>query len=490
MQEKWNLFVYDLSEAKKNDVEESIYHSIIESQLQLLGWAKHKGEICHKQRYHNGNNNSLEPDILIKKDGEELFIIEVKRPVHVQIEKERQQLESYMRRPKVLFGIYIGEHIEVFYDSPNGKNIVSVLKIDLNLDEKKGAKFVELFSKENFNKDSVAKFCEERIQEMQRQESLNKIKENLMSDEGSSQIAESIKRYLTEKYTDTFSEKDIAEMLSSLTFMAVLKENDSIIYSDTKEHFEIKETQTQLQNTKKKRNYDYTQYSLNGGEPVGKGRLVLNIVKEYIKHYPNTTFSDIEKSFPSNCQGNYGVVRTLDYIRENYTDQEKSKRYFMKEDEILFSADEVPFAVSNEWGRKNIPNIIKKAKEIGFTIETSDAKPHRISTKLENTDFIRCVLPRNGINAKGIFNKKDNSLVVLKGSRINQDCMPHLKEAQAIKRRKQIIEYTEEINGTLFLKEDVKFKNPSAAALFCLGGSSNGWTEWFDEKNNKLSNYR
>lgn len=45
MQEKWNHFVYDLCEAKNKDVDEDIYHSLIENQLQLLGWAKWKGEI-------------------------------------------------------------------------------------------------------------------------------------------------------------------------------------------------------------------------------------------------------------------------------------------------------------------------------------------------------------------------------------------------------------------------------------------------------------
>ena len=40
MQEKWNQFVYYLCEAKKNGVEEPEYHSMIEAQLQLLGWMK------------------------------------------------------------------------------------------------------------------------------------------------------------------------------------------------------------------------------------------------------------------------------------------------------------------------------------------------------------------------------------------------------------------------------------------------------------------
>ena len=48
MQTKWNQFVYLLCEAKKKNVEENDYHSLIEQQLQLLGWFLFNGEICHK----------------------------------------------------------------------------------------------------------------------------------------------------------------------------------------------------------------------------------------------------------------------------------------------------------------------------------------------------------------------------------------------------------------------------------------------------------
>lgn len=113
MIEKWNFFVYDLCEAKKKDVDEDSFHALIETQLQHLGWAKYKGEICHKQNIHLGNSNRIEPDILIKRDGEDEFVIEVKRPSHKQIKKDVDQLLSYMRILKLNVGIYIGEYIEV-----------------------------------------------------------------------------------------------------------------------------------------------------------------------------------------------------------------------------------------------------------------------------------------------------------------------------------------------------------------------------------------
>ena len=94
MIEKWTYFVYDLCEAKKKDVDEDNYHTLLESQLQHLGWAKYKGEICHKPCIHLGNNNSIVPDIIIKRDSEDEFVIEVKRPLHKQIMKDVDQLEN------------------------------------------------------------------------------------------------------------------------------------------------------------------------------------------------------------------------------------------------------------------------------------------------------------------------------------------------------------------------------------------------------------
>lgn len=360
MQETWNKFVYNLYEAKKKNMDENGYHSLIETQFQWLEWLVFKGEICHKPTIPIGNNQSIQPDILIKKDDEEQFVIEVKRPVHTLRERERQQLVSYMRQLKLQVGVYIGEHIEVFYDQPNNKDAVSVLKVDLELDSAKGAKFVELFSKKQFDKADIEAFCEERIKEMQRQESLNKIAESLVSEDGGIQIAESLKRYLAEKYRNVFSEEEIDKMLSTLKFKALLIE-----------------------------------------------------VREYVK--PAST---------KECHSKRG---------------DKSKAQ------------------------------IQTTSTIGG---------------------IPCVLSRNGIDAKGMFYPNDHSLIVLKGSSISSANLPNLRPAEIIRRKKLMDEYVEIRNGTHLIKQDVRFNSPSGAAVFCIGGSSNGWIDWKDEDSNSLSKYR
>ncbi len=92
---------------KKNVVEKD-YHSCIESQLQLLGWTSCSMEINHKVSLPIGNHRSIQPDILIGREPDWKFVIEVKRPKHVQTKKKREQLTSYMRQLKLSIDIYIG----------------------------------------------------------------------------------------------------------------------------------------------------------------------------------------------------------------------------------------------------------------------------------------------------------------------------------------------------------------------------------------------
>lgn len=478
MLEKWNQFVYDLCEAKKKDVEEDSYHSLIETQLQLLGWAKYKSEICHKPNIPIGNNKFIQPDILIKNEVEDLFVIEVKRPVHTMTEREQIQLESYMRQLKLDVGIYIGEHIEVFYDKPKSKHAVPVLQIPLEINNKLGTKFVEQFSKESFGKETIIDFCEERIKEMERQANLNTIKENLIAD-AQKHITESLKPYLIEKYAEAIAEEEISKMLLTLRFTATEDTNAIDVHYPT--HVEPKMPISAPQGKTKKRVYDHTTYSLDGGSFLGKNKFVYAVVSSYVKKHPQLTFKELEKIFRPEMQGSFGVIRTMEYIyKKNY----EGRRYFKEEENQLLSGDGIKFAVSTEWGKDNLPNIVKLAKELGFMVISSSE-----GTESLTQNGIKCSLKRNA-DVKGIFNPQDNSLTVLKGSKINPSYVEKVSERIRKKRDQQMSEYTELIDGECVVKENVHFDSPSGAAEFCVGGSSNGWKQWKDEKGNKLLLYR
>jgi len=486
MQEKWNQFVYDLCEAKNRDVDEDAYHNLIENQLQLLGWAKWKGEICHKPNVPIGNSKYIQPDILIKNGDEAMFVIEVKRPVHSQTERERVQLESYMRQQKMEVGVYIGEHIEVFYDRPKSKDAVSVLRIPLEMNNKLGAKFVEKFSKETFTKDVIVEFCEQRISEMQRQESLNKIKESLIAD-AQMQISESLKPYLLEKYGNTFSEEDIMGMLSKLKFTARDVDSEQtpavVIQKDT-----IVETAST--DTSKKRVYDYTEYSLDGGPFLGKNKFVYAVVADYIKRHPVATFENIERVFPPKLQGSFGVVRTIEYIKEkNYN----GRRYFKEPEFVLKDANGIPFAVSTEWGKSNIEQFLKAVRQLGYHVklssdnnlskETSHTATGETSGHMQNDPMFHLYI--RDAKAHAIFSENDHSMRILKGSLLPQSTVPSYKDGE--KRNAIIAAMSKPTkDGFWELQRDYVLASPSTAASYCSGRSCNGWKEWVNDAGQSL----
>lgn len=485
MQETWKKFVYPLIEDKKQGVEEDTYHRHIENQLMLLGWEPWKGEIIHRQSLRIGNRNRMEPDILIARDGEYQFVIEVKRPNHTQQNDDINQLESYMRQLKLDVGIYMGEYIEVFYDKPNTNHVVSVFKLAIDLEEKRGAHFVEKFSKETFTKDGIVEFCEARIEEMERQASLNKIREGLIAD-AQTQITESLTPYLMEKYGNVFSETDIKGMLSQLTFSASqVNASIPIVRKDTP----AEPVKTSPEDNTKKRVYDHTGYSLEGGEFLGKNKFVYAVVSTYVRQHPGATFAEIQRVFPPELQGSFGVVQTMDYIRERNF---KGRRYFKEPEFVLYSGDGIPFAVSTEWGKTNIERFLKAVRDLGYDVRIStsdkidkdeavivdDKNPNGPNEKLFHINV-------RGCKAHAIFNENDHSMRILKGSLLPQSVVPSYRDGE---KRNAIIAAMSKAtkDGYLELQRDYVLNSPSTAASYCTGRSCNGWQHWVNDAGQSL----
>ncbi len=109
-----------------------------------------------------------------------------------------------------------------------------------------------------------------------------------------------------------------------------------------------------------------SKYSLNGGPFLKANDFVLNVVREYLKQHPDTTYTELEKVFPDPAKyGSYGTIRTIDFLKKKNYD---GHRYFESEDDVLESADKVRFAVSTQWSWHNAPAFAKLAKSLGFEV--------------------------------------------------------------------------------------------------------------------------
>lgn len=129
--------------------------------------------------------------------------------------------------------------------------------------------------------------------------------------------------------------------------------------------FGNKQIKPKTEPSKKRRSF-----SLNGGYGACKNRTVQNAVRKLLEEVPSATYKEIEAFFPKNLQGSYGVVCSLDEIKERCKRNDSEMgRCFLDPSDIMTSADGVKFTVTTEWGH-NFEEFRKHViREFGWTIE-------------------------------------------------------------------------------------------------------------------------
>ena len=225
--EKWNEICVDLCNCQNRNVSESEYQKQVALDLRLLGWKLYAHEIREQMTIEIGAANALRPDFVIYKDEKPQFVIELKRPQHVQRERERTQLFSYMKQLNLKIGLYIGEDIQVFYfDSAKDENPRLVFCVALKIDSEDGRMFVELFSRENYSQECLLEFCQERMEYLRQQELLAEELKYLTSENGRIWIYDMLRRKYGEEHTADWVEDLLQkiDIIEGETDLALLKE--------------------------------------------------------------------------------------------------------------------------------------------------------------------------------------------------------------------------------------------------------------------------
>lgn len=123
------------------------------------------------------------------------------------------------------------------------------------------------------------------------------------------------------------------------------------------------------------REKDYTKYMFDG-EKLGKGRLVLAVLKKYVAENPGISFNDLKMVFPDYLQGDSdlqfsGTQVVFSRVAEIETDE--MKRFFIKDEELI-QIEDSEIAVSREWNYQNIQNFIDAMKKCGYVITVVNKK--------------------------------------------------------------------------------------------------------------------
>ncbi len=198
MENKWKEICYLMTINKTSA--ENLFQSEIVNIFEKLGWSRFNKEIEEKRKIDIGSANSLKPDIIVKNDEKDLFVVELKKPTAKYTERNDSQLFSYLRQLKLNVGLLINDRIHVFYEDRNCRVPVEIMNIEFNDNAQDGLKFIELFSKQSFTLEALINYCKNQIQSLD-------VVDYLTSDEYKSKIIEFIKVDTSEKFS-----KDIIEI--------------------------------------------------------------------------------------------------------------------------------------------------------------------------------------------------------------------------------------------------------------------------------------
>lgn len=213
--DKWNEICFLLSESIKSDTSENSFEINVIQALRVLDWKQFSGDFEIRPSYQIGAANRITPDFVIKSaDNYKLFVIEIKQPNIPLTSTFQQQLFSYMRQLKLEYGVLIGQGIQIFYDGNLAEQEDPVLleTIRFEKNSEKGENFVQLFSKENFNKESLKEFTLNAIKKINRKEEFKKLKNKILNDNFKDKLNELIKQDFINEYDGELINSVLAEL--------------------------------------------------------------------------------------------------------------------------------------------------------------------------------------------------------------------------------------------------------------------------------------
>lgn len=214
--DKWNKIV-ELFEKNRNAEEKHIQKTWENICSEIFGYSKLNGEIDSMRTEKIGSRERIIPDIIIKNDTSDLFMIELKRHI---LDEGEQQLFSYLKQLRGNIGVLINSRISIF-DFDYSKNDDDQIKYEIYFkkDSKDGESFVELLSKP-FSVLKVKEFIRVKTQSEVDKKQMNKLINN-------EYLINLLKNDLITKY----QQNDVDEVLLNL-HVSVSKKNSGVKQSD------------------------------------------------------------------------------------------------------------------------------------------------------------------------------------------------------------------------------------------------------------------
>lgn len=357
----WNDIYQDFLNSKNRKCSERDFQNCIFSVFRYyLRW---QNCIVAEECIPIGAANTIRPDFVLYKDNIPQVVIEVKEPNHIQTDRNKEQLFSYMRQKKVDFGLYIGEVIQLYYDVPTDVELpLLMFTLEYNKESHHGFSFVSLFNFVDFERNRLASFCANRIQEIQKEKLIEFDIQQLLSDDGVILCESLLRSHFVAK---GYSEADVDVLLNDIEI--VLRQKCHIV--PTASTSDIKDTISIIDKNK----YDVSKkgqmYTVNGKGAFCKNRSALELVKSYLREHPST-FSAIISIFNKQIP-NYVLSKEEVENKESHSSDKKITKRWHK-DSPLISSDGITFYVTTQVGDScsiDFKKIVSLSEKLGYKIE-------------------------------------------------------------------------------------------------------------------------
>ena len=264
----------------------------------------------------------------------------------------QEQLFSYLNQLKIDLGILVCDKLYIYdYNYTSKGNTYSFLEIPFTPDNPNGSRFVELFSKDNFDKQKIRDFIKESNDKKNAESEIkNELSANL--------ISELLKKYFSEKYPGVNIERVLSDYNISITKKSAMTSHVVPVAISPI----LKSTFVPSQSAFGTK--DATQYMINGSPTGGKGPTVYATVKLYVDTHNGISFSELQNAFPDYlAKPGFGkMIRRI----EDVTQKEWSGSRYNKHPIIL--SDGTQIVVTNQWNLNNMSTFLAGAAKLGIDI--------------------------------------------------------------------------------------------------------------------------
>lgn len=165
MYSKWNSIVNNINRNRHlHETEvQKLWEGIFADSF-LFGYSRYAGEIDSFRAIQIGSQERTIPDIIIRNSSinKDLFVVELKQHNYEFRTAYKNQLFSYMRLLRLNVGVLICSKIYLYILDNDDQEFE--VEIPFIQDNPLGKEFVELFSKNNFDKTKVEHFIQRTVQ--------------------------------------------------------------------------------------------------------------------------------------------------------------------------------------------------------------------------------------------------------------------------------------------------------------------------------------